>query len=284
MGRRDEPDDDGEEAMPYARSGDVKLYYEDTGSGPPVVFAHELGSDIRQWRGQVARLAPRLRCIAFNARGYPPSDVPDADEAYLWDRFAGDIGAVLDHLGLERAALVGWSMGAYAALQFARLRPERVAAVAAVGVGSGSPGPDLEPWRAQMRELAIAWRDDPGRAAETFAASPNREAFARRDPDGFARWLADLKTHSPLGMARTCANYQGRRPSLEDFGSGFASLPMPVLIMVGEEDQPCLEASAWLARTIPGARLERFAGCGHCPNLEAPDAFNLMLEEFLSSL
>src|SRR5476649_1175085 len=105
--------------MPFAQSGEVKLHYEETGQGPAIIFAHELASDRRQWRLQVAALSSAYRCIAYDARGYPPSNVPEADDAYGYQRFVDDIGAIQRHLGLKRSHLAGSSMGAYAALVFA---------------------------------------------------------------------------------------------------------------------------------------------------------------------
>ena len=270
--------------MPFADSSGVQLYYEEAGSGPAVLFVHEMASDLRQWRGQTGPLSARFRCIAFNARGYPPSDVPHEDEAYRWERFAADIGAVLDHLALTDAVLVGWSMGAYAALQFTRLNPGRVRGLVAVGVGSGSPAAERAGFQAQMRELALAWRSDPEQAAALIAETPGRQPLRRRDPDAFAAWLADLERHSPEGMALTSANYQGLRPSLEDIEVELARLALPVLLMVGDEDPPCLAATGSLAEVIPGAELAVLPGGGHMPMLEDPAGFNRRLEAFLDRL
>jgi 3-oxoadipate enol-lactonase len=271
--------------MPYATAADgVKLWFEEAGSGPPLLYAHELCSDVRQWQGQIRHFSGRFRCIAFDARGYPPSDVPSEDEAYLWERFCGDIGVVLDAARADPATLVGWSMGAYAALQFARLHPQRVRALVLVGIGSGSPKADEAAWRALMRETSDAWLQDPGRAANIMASADNRQALRRRAPDAFAGWLADLRTHSPEGMARTCRNYQGRRPSLLDFEADFARLDVPTLIVCGEEDAPCLQTSRWLREIMPDARLWLAPGLGHAPNLEDPEGFNREVEEFLEAL
>ena len=271
--------------MPEAAASDgTQLWFETTGVGPALLLAHELGSDARQWREQVETLSDRFRCIVPNARGYPPSAVPDSDEAYLWDRFASDIGAVLDAAGERRAVVMGWSMGAYAALQFARLHPERVRGLVLVGIGSGSPSGDMAPWRLQMRDLAEAWLEDPRRAARMLAEAPNRQALRRLNPAAFEAWLADLEGHSPQGMARTCRNYQGRRPSLTEFEGELARLEVPTLIVCGQEDGPCVETSRWLAGILPRARLWEPEGCGHCPNLEAPEMFNAEVGAFLSRL
>ncbi len=271
--------------MPHATAADgARLWFEASGSGPALLMAHELGSDARQWRGQVDALSGRFRCITPNARGYPASAVPEADDAYLWDRFAGDLGAVLDAAGEPRALLMGWSMGAYAALQFARLQPDRVRALVLVGVGSGSPEADMAPWRLQMRDMAAAWLEDPRRAARMLAEAPNRQALKRLNPAAFDAWLADLEGHSPQGMALTCRNYQGRRPALQDFEAELARLAIPTLIVCGEEDAPCLETSRWLARTLPDARQWLEPGAGHCPNLEIADTFNRRVDQFLAEL
>ena len=272
-------------AMPFADSSGVRLHYEDTGSGTPVLFLHELGSDIRQWRGQTGPLSSRFRCIAYNARGYPPSDVPTTDDAYVWERFVDDIGAVLDHLLIERAVLVGWSMGAYAALMFALRQPERVLGVVATGVGSGSPKADQPEFRASMRALADAWEHEgPEAASELMIQNPGRQPLNRLNPPAFDAWLSDLKGHSPEGMARTCRNFQGLRPSLEDFADGFSTMAIPLLLILGEEDTPCRETTRWLARIVPGATLHITAGAGHAPNLEDAARFNRLLGDFLGRL
>ena len=271
--------------MPYATaSDDTRLWYETTGSGPALLMVHELGSDARQWAGQVAAFAGRFRCITPNARGYPPSGVPGEDQAYLWTRFADDIGAVRGAAGEARAVMMGWSMGAYAALQYARMRPNGVRGLVLVGIGSGSPQADTAPWRAQMTDLATTWLQDPRRAARMLAEAPNRQALKRLNPQAFAAWLADLEGHSPEGMARTCRNYQGRRPALQDFEGEFSALKIPTLIVCGEEDAPCLETSRWLGRILPNAQLWLEPGAGHCPNLEIPDRFNDRVGQFLADL
>ena len=270
--------------MPHVNSSGVDLWFEDVGGGPPILFLHELASDARQWRGQIDHFFRTHRCVAPCARGYPPSDVPAAEDAYVWERQIDDIAAVLDVLGLDRAVLVGWSMGAYAALQFARLHPDRTRAVVAVGVGSGSPAADRPDFQAQMRGLATAWEDQGPKAAALIAEGANRQPLRHRNPAAWEAWLKDLEGHSPQGMARTCRNYQALRPSLQDFAEDFGRLKVPVAFIVGEQDTPCLETTAWLAGAIPSARHVVLPAAGHAPNLEDPDGFNRVLETFFESL
>ena len=125
--------------MPYASSDGVKLYFEETGTGTPIIFVHEFAADWRSWEAQVRHFGRHYRCIAYSARGYTGSDVPTDQSLYSYEHFADDIGVVLDHLGIDRAYVVGLSMGAYAALQFGLRAPDRVLGLVLAGVGSGSP-------------------------------------------------------------------------------------------------------------------------------------------------
>ncbi len=270
--------------MPFIHSGEVRLWVEEAGAGPPILFLHELASDARQWAGQVAAFSARHRCVAPYARGYPPSDVPEADDAYLYDRFAADIDAVVSGLSLDRPILVGWSMGAYAALVHALRHPGRARALVLAGVGSGSPPDDVEGFRADMAALADVYLADGAEAgADAIAAADNRQAFRRDRPEAWAAWLADLESHLAEGMARVCRNYQGRRPSLLEFAPELARLAIPTLIIVGDEDGPCLGISRTLADLIPGAKLVVMEGVGHAPNLERPEAFDAEVMMFIEA-
>ena len=268
--------------MPHAPSDGADLFYEEAGQGPAIIFAHEMASDRRQWRVQIEALSGIFRCIAYDARGYPPSGVPDDDEAYVHQRFVDDIGAIQRHLGLERSWLVGSSMGAYAALLFALQNPGRVQGVVAAGVGSGSPPAEIAGFRADMAALSVLYLQQGAvAAAGQIATGPNRQPLRRDHPDRWAAFLEDLRGHSAQGMARVSRNYQGRRPSLYDFTEAFAALRTPVLVLLGEEDAPCAATSRFLAATIPGAELQLFPGAGHVPNIEAPEGFNSALVRFI---
>src|ERR671917_2370790 len=124
--------------MAFAQSGDVSLYVEETGTGYPIVFVHEFGSDHREWEPQVRWFSRSYRCITYNARGYPPSDVPEDRSQYGWEPAVADLLAVLDGHDVPVAHLVGLSMGGYAVLQFALRHPERVSAAVVAAAGSGS--------------------------------------------------------------------------------------------------------------------------------------------------
>ena len=122
--------------MPFAASRGVRLYYEEAGKGVPVVFVHAFSGDLRSWEAQMRHFSRRYRCIAFNARGYPPSDVPASASSYSYVAAVDDIASVMRHLGVARAHVIGCSMGAYATLQFGLRYPRMARSLTTVGAGS----------------------------------------------------------------------------------------------------------------------------------------------------
>src|SRR6266700_3599711 len=140
--------------MPHVSATGAKIYFEESGFGYPIIFIHEFGSDIRGWRSQLRYFSRAYRCIAYNARGYPPSDVPEDAALYGWEFAVDDIAAVMRGLALERAHVVGLSMGGYAALQFGLRYPERASTIVAAGVGSGSLPSQRGAWLRETSFLA----------------------------------------------------------------------------------------------------------------------------------
>jgi len=122
--------------MPYANSKGVQLYYEETGKGFPIVFVHEFAGDLRSWEPQLRHFSRRYRCIAFNARGYSPSDVPEPVSKYSQAIAADDIANVMHDLGVRKAHIIGCSMGAYATLQFGLRYPRRALSLTPVSAGA----------------------------------------------------------------------------------------------------------------------------------------------------
>ena len=124
--------------MPYADANGIRLYYEETGKGTPIVWVHEFADDLHGWEGQLQYFSRRYRCIAYNARGYPPSDVPKSAAKYSQAIATDDIANVMRHLKIRKAHIIGCSMGAYATLHFA-LRYARMAiSCTVIGAGYGS--------------------------------------------------------------------------------------------------------------------------------------------------
>jgi len=271
--------------MGSVQSGQVALHVEETGTGHPIVFVHEFGSDLREWEHQVRWFSRSHRCITYNARGYPPSDVPEDPEQYGWQFSVGDLLAVLDGLAIDVAHVVGLSMGGYAVLQFALAHPERVSAVVAAATGSGSAPGDRDSWPTVAAGIAESFltRGMPAMADE-IGHGPTRIQLQRKDPRAWREFMDHLVEHSPRGMANTMARYQALRPSLYDFQDAFGAMTVPVLLALGDEDTPCLETNLMLKRAIPTAGLWVHPHTGHAINLEEPAAFNAMVGSFFADV
>jgi pimeloyl-ACP methyl ester carboxylesterase len=271
--------------MPYIDAAGARLYCEETGSGYPIVFVHEFGSDYREWESQVRYFSRAYRCITYNARGYPPSDVPEDANQYGWEFAVDDIAAVMKGLAVDRAHVVGLSMGGYAALQFGLRYPERASAIVAAGAGSGSPPSQRDAWLKETPALARGFVERGMDAmAEEMGHHPTRIQLKYKDPRSWQEFVAHLREHSELGMSKTMARYQALRPSLFDFREPFSRMKTPVLLAVGDEDAPCLETNLMLKLAIPGAGLWVHPNTGHAINLEEPAAFNGQVEGFLSEV
>jgi pimeloyl-ACP methyl ester carboxylesterase len=270
--------------MPHLTTDDgIRLFYEEAGSGTPVVFVHEFGGDHRSYEPQLRYFARRYRAIAYNARGYPPSDVPASLERYGQDRARDDIRAVLDALGIAKAHIVGISMGSYAAVHLGMAYPERALSLVLGGCGHGSAGDPAARLRFQRdAEESAARLDADGIApfAAGYAVSPTRVQFENKDPRGWAEFSRQLAEHSALGSAMTLRGVQACRPALQDLVDRLAKLMLPVLIATGDEDWPCLEAGLLLKRTIATAALAILPNTGHTLNIEEPDLFNRLCDDF----
>jgi pimeloyl-ACP methyl ester carboxylesterase len=269
--------------MPLLTTDDgVRLFYEETGAGTPIVFVHEFAGDHRSWEPQVRHFARRYRCIAYNARGYPPSDVPEDVERYSQARARDDILAVLDALGLERAHIVGLSMGAFATLHFGMAHGARALSLTAAGGAYGSHPAQYAKFQADSRANAeFIRREGMAKFAATYGHGPTRVQLQNKDPRGFAEYARQLAEHSALGSANTMAGYQGRRPSLYDLADDLKRIGTPTLLMLGDEEEPALEANLFLKRSIATAGLAVLPCSGHAINLEEPALFNRLLEDFL---
>lgn len=271
--------------MPYVEATGAKLYFEESGYGYPIIFIHEFASDIRGWEAQFQHFSGGYRCIAYNARGYPPSDVPEDAASYGWELAVDDIAAVMHGLSIERAHLVGLSMGAYAALQFGLRYAEKVSAIVAASVGYGSQPTQRNAWLRETSVLARIFIDCGMVAmAERMARGPARTQLKYKDPGSWQDFVARLRQHSPLGMSHTMARCQALRPSLHDLRDQFSGVAIPVLLAVGDEDAGCLETNLMLKSALPNAGLWICPNTGHGISLEEPAAFNAQIESFLSAV
>jgi pimeloyl-ACP methyl ester carboxylesterase len=272
-------------AMPHVDAAGVKLYFEENGDGYPIIFIHEFGHDIRQWEAQVRYFARAYRCITYNARGYPPSDVPEDAALYGWEFSVDDIASVMRDLSIERAHVVGLSMGGYAALQFGLRYPEKISAIVAAAVGSGSLPSQREAWLKETSVLSRVFMDHGMRAmAERMARGPARIQLKYKDKKSWHDFIERLRGLSAQGMSNTMARCQALRPSLHDLRDQLSRMAVPVLLAVGDEDVTCLETNLMLKSTLSNAGLWICPNTGHAINLEEPSAFNAYVESFLSAV
>jgi pimeloyl-ACP methyl ester carboxylesterase len=274
--------------MPTIRTDDgVNLYYEEAGSGTPIVFVHEFAGDHRSWEPQMRHFSRTHRCIAYNARGYPPSDVPEGAERYAQARQRDDIVAVVDGLQLRQAHVVGCSMGAFAALHLGiehatREASARALSLTLVGVGSGAHPAIHRQWQRECVDRAVnIRRNGMAQLTATYGHGASRLQYLNKDPRGFAEFASQLAAHSAAGSASTMEGYQARRPSLYDLTERMAAIDVPVLVVCGDEDELCLEPSLLIKRAVPKAGLAIVPRTGHAVNLEEPLLFNRLLEDFL---
>jgi pimeloyl-ACP methyl ester carboxylesterase len=272
--------------MPTLRTEDgVDLYYEEVGSGTPLVFVHEFAGDIRSWEPQLRFFGRRYRCVAFNARGYPPSAVPADPGAYSQARATGDIAAVIRGLNLAPAHVVGLSMGAFATLHVGLRLPSLARSLTAAGVGYGAEPGKRAQFRAEVDATAARIRaEGMAKMAAMYSRGPTRLIHEEKDPRGYAEFQALLAEHSTEGSALTMLGVQRERPSLFDLEAEFQALHLPTLIICGDEDDPTLEPGLFLKRTISTSALLVMPKCGHAMNLEDPDAFNRAVLDFLTQV
>jgi pimeloyl-ACP methyl ester carboxylesterase len=270
--------------MPHITTDDgVKLYYEETGSGIPVIFVHELAGDGRSYEPQIRYFARSYRCIAYNARGYPPSDIPDS-AGYSQNRARDDLLSVLDALKIDTAHIVGLSMGAFAALHFGFTYPARARSLVIGGCGYGAERNRREQYVAEVEASAQSFERDGPEAAKAYALGPTRVQFQNKDTRGWHEFVDQFTRLSAQGIVRTLRGVQRTRPSLYDLEEHMKAITAPTLIMVGDEDWPCLEPALLMKRTIATAGLVVIPNSGHAINLEEPDAFNRQVADFFHAV
>jgi pimeloyl-ACP methyl ester carboxylesterase len=272
--------------LSFAAAADgTRLYFEEAGEGTPVLFVHEFAGDHRSWEPQMRSFSRRYRTIVYAARGYPPSDVPEDVAAYSQDLAVRDALCVLDHLGIERAHVVGLSMGGFASLHLGLNHPERARSIVVAGVGYGAHPDARESFRKEAEAIAAALEADGlTRFARRYAEGPARVQFQNKDPRGWAQFVEQLTEHSSRGSANTMRGVQRERPSLYDLRSELSRMQVPTLLLVGDEDEGCLDANLMLKRTIPSSGLAVLPRTGHTSNLEEPELFDHIVVGFLATV
>lgn len=272
--------------MPYAvTDDDIRLYFEETGLGDPIVFLHEFAGDHRSWEKQVRHFSQTHRCIVFAARGYPPSAVPTDPGLYSQNRAVLDALTVLDAASASKAFMVGNSMGGFTALHFALSHPERTLGSVVAGCGYGAHPDQEAAFRDECEKIASAFDHEGSKAmSRWYGFGPARVQYAAKDPEGHAEHVRILGEHDPVGAALTMRGVQKRRPSLYAMRDELRACEPPILVIVGDEDKAALETDLMLNLTIPRCGLAILPQSGHLTNLEEPVLFNLSVERFFSAV
>ena len=268
--------------MPKAHVNGVQLYYESTGEGFPLVLAHEFAGDFRSWEPQARYFSRNYRVITYNARGYPPSDVPTGEDAYSQDIAVEDLRGLLEHLGIELAHIGGLSMGGTLALNFGLTHPEMAKSLIIAAAGSGST--DVEAWRENVAEQSRGMEEHGMRFMDGYSRGEARVQLQRKDPRGYREFSDQFLSHSSLGSALTFRGVQGKRLPVFALEEQMRALTVPTLIMLGDEDDPCIEPSIFMKQCIPTSGLVMFPQSGHAINLEDPDMFNRSVQDFLTAV
>jgi pimeloyl-ACP methyl ester carboxylesterase len=272
--------------MPHATTDDgIRLYFEETGSGHPVILVHEFAGDLRSWEQQMRYFGKRYRTIAFNARGFPPSEVPEHVSSYSQNRAADDILAVLNHIGERQAHIIGLSMGGFATLHFGLRHPERALSLCIGGCGYGAELDKREIFRAEAEMIAGMIRSEGMPAfAERYAYGPTRVQFENKDPRGHAEFKKMLAEHSAVGSANTQQGVQKERPSLYTLVEEMQRITVPTLVITGDEDWPCLMPGILMKQSIPSSALVVMPNAGHAINIEEPEEYNRLVGDFLAQV
>lgn len=274
--------------MPHIRTDDgVKLYYEEAGQGDPILFLHEFGGHYLSWEAQMRYFSRHYRCITYAARGWPPSDIPPSADSYSQERAADDAAAVLRQLAIAKAHLIGLSMGATAAIEFGIRHPDlALSLTVAAGGSGGSTDPATKLRHQQDCESFAARIEREGlhAMAELYCAGPARVQLRAKDPRGYAEFKQQFAAGSAAGHALTMIGVQSRRLPLFERKAELSAIPVPVLIVTGDEDDSTLDVAVFMKRTIPRCGLAMLPKTGHGINLEEPATFNAMVSDFIQTV
>lgn len=227
----------------------------------------------------------RYRCITYSARGYPPSDVPTDVERYSQAIATDDIADVMSALGIDKAHVVGLSMGGFATLHFGLRYPGRALSLVVAGAGYGAEKQLEEYFRNVSLEVARKFEElGAVEFSKIYSTAASRVVFQVKDPRGWQEFATQLSEHSAVGSARTMQGVQARRPSIYDLEAELKQMQVPTLVIVGDEDDHCLQPGLFLKRTVPASGLLVLPKTGHTLNIDEPALFNQFVADFLATV
>ncbi len=251
--------------MPEIDRGGVRITYDVTGAGPAFLLTHGFTASAHMFQPNLPALSADHSVITWDVRGHGRSDYPDDPAQYSAQLAVGDMIAILDAAGFERAVIGGHSLGGYLSLRFHLAHRDRVAGLVLIDTGPG------------YRQDAA--RDGWNRMAENYAAGFERDGLGALGSSDEVRQDVHRDAGGLIRAAR------GILTQFDD--QVIASLPgiaVPTLVIVGEDDTPFLDGSRYMASKIPGARLAVIPDAAHAPNLANPEEFERVLTEFLATV
>jgi pimeloyl-ACP methyl ester carboxylesterase len=252
----------------------VELHVESVGTGPAICFLHGFGGSARNFRPQVRALRDRYHVVTFDARGHARSEAPPSAEAYRLEAFVDDIERVLDSAGMQRATLVGVSMGAALAVSFGQRVPERVQGLLLAAVPSSS-APEL--W-------ALPFADAIEQDGLEGAGARFVWGGGRFDAEAAKLIRQGFMEHAPHALVATLRNVLGKRRDLAREAKTIRDLGIPQRLVVGERDGPSLAACREIVKEVSAVPLDVIPGAGHIVNLHAPAAFNEVVTSFVNEV
>jgi pimeloyl-ACP methyl ester carboxylesterase len=270
--------------MLYSITSAVTSFYVDgaeldvatDGNGDAIVLIHGFPLTREIWNAQASQLAKSHRVIRPDLRGMGRSSAPDGP--YLMETLAGDLAAILDAMAIDRAAIVGHSLGGFVALAFARMYTERVARLALVCSRLGADSPEIAGFRNDLADL-LERENSIEPAVESYIPKLFSDESLQKNFDTVERARGIARTNSPRGAA---AMLRGIAQRVESYDIA-ADLAMPVLIVAGAGDKVVSQDEAQTMRAaFPAARLTLMKKSGHLPMLEEPEALTAELAAFVS--
>lgn len=252
--------------MPKINRNGINIHYEVHGSGPPLLLTHGYSSTSSMWQGQIAALSKRHTLVLWDMRGHGQSDYPADPAAYSEALTVGDMAALLDAVGAERAIVGGLSLGGYMSLAFYRAHPERVRALLIIDTGPGFKKDDArDAWNKRAYDTAERFEREGLEVLKS--ASRERSMVKHRDATGLALAARGMLTQRDARVIEMLPD-----------------IKVPSLVVVGAEDTPFLAASDYMAARIPGAEKVVVAAAGHAVNIDQPQAFIEAVMAFLDRL
>lgn len=269
--------------MPYVQSKNARLYYETAGTGTPIIFVHEFSGDLWSWEKQMQHFSRLYKCVAYNARGYPPSDVPAKPAHYSHDQAVDDVAEVMRHLKIKKAHIVGCSMGSRTTLDFGLRYPRMCLSITMIGIGSGGDPRNGPQFKADAEARAKMYEEEGlAKVLEGLKVADNRIQLKTKNPRAFEEFGRRFLQHDAQGNAHISRRVMARRKSLYAMGKALKDMKVPAHVVVGDEDRGALKTGVFMKEASPAVRLSVVAATGHLVNLEEPDILHKLSEDFFA--